>query len=171
MAQWCGPFGSGFAPGCNAFCIQSVTSPIICSTSQKKPMLRHSPPQPVEGEHAQPAEPIALRHPWGPVWTRDWTDKYSRDTRRTLSLAAGPWLPCSPSLTVLCLQLSSADSHMLGWHFTLRFPQQQSCTSSVPWMESWVSLQFCYPIPHHFLWQDQEQARHGTEFVSCTAPW
>lgn len=131
-------------------------------------------PSPACGlEHAQPAEPEALRHPWRAVWTQDWTDKYSRDTRENFESRCWPvaaLLPL-PHCVLLAAQVSSADSYMLGWYFTVRFPWQQKCTNSVPWMERWVSLQFCCHIPHHLLWQYQEQARHGTEFVSCMAPW
>lgn len=71
-------------------------------------MLSHSPPQPVGWSMLSLQSPKPLGTPGELCGPSTGLTSTAGTQGRTLSLAAGPWLPCSPSLTVLCLQLRSA---------------------------------------------------------------
>lgn len=79
-------------------------------------MLSHSPPQPVGWSMLSLQSPKPLGTPGEPCGPRTGLTSTAGTQERTLSLAAGLWPPCSPSLTVFGLQLRSALQAGLVFH-------------------------------------------------------
>lgn len=71
-------------------------------------MLSHSSPHPVGWSILSLQSLKPLGTPGEPCGPSTGLTSTAGTQERTLSLAAGPWLPCSPFLAVLCLQLWSA---------------------------------------------------------------
>lgn len=101
-------------------------------------------------EHTQPAEPIAPGLDW----------QVQRGHRENFESCCLPMAACSPSLTVLCLQLRS-DLQVPICRAGISHPDSLSSRGAPAVCPGWRAG-FCYPTPHHLLWQYQQQARHGT---------
>lgn len=126
-------------------------------------------PSPACGlEHAQPAEPEALRHPWGAVWTQDWTDKYSRDPRENFESRCWPVTALLPLPHCVWLAAQVSPSGWAGISHSDSLSSRNTPAACPGWRDGRLSSS---AAPSHSIYCGSVTSRPGTEFVSCMAPW